>query len=218
MRSNGLVNLVGYEFSHHPKLFNSTKLGQMAATSHSTFRKTGTMSLQTAGPCVEKNINSGTQHWTSTYRGTTADNVQRPRITSNRPAWSVNRIGYSSSRGIYKTEFTETIGNFGHVPRKILPHDAKKQENKLTEMTIGTQKVTSHIPGYCGFIPNTDVNEIAVNQSIGQKLRNTIIKQNIVENQHIRLPGYKGHKTMSVVNDRGSIRPKCLSTHGESFS
>lgn len=213
-----MVSIVGYEFSHHPKLFNSTKLGQMAATSHSKFRNTATMSLQTDGPCVEKNIQSGTQHWKSTYRGATADNASRPRIASQRPAWSVNRIGYSSSRGIYKTEFSDTIGNYGHNPRNILSHQSTKQENKHNEMTIGTQKVTSHIPGYCGFIPNTDINENAINQSLGQKLRNTIVKQNIVENQHIRLPGYKGHKTMSVVNDRGSIRPKCLGTDGESFS
>lgn len=85
-------------------------------------------------------------------------------------------------------------------------------------MTIGTQKVTSHIPGYCGFIPNTDINHTAIDQSLGQKLRNTIIKQNIVENQHVKLPGYQGHSSMSVVNDRGNIRPKCLGTQGERFS
>jgi hypothetical protein len=43
-------------------------------------------------------------------------------------------------------------------------------------MTIGTQKVTHHIPGYSGFLPNTEVNQLAVSQSIGEKLRNTIIK------------------------------------------
>ena len=48
-------------------------------------------------------------------------------------------------------------------------------------------------------------------------MRNTIIKQNIVENQNVRLPGYAGHKPMSVVNDRGSLRPSCLGTNGEAF-
>lgn len=72
------------------------------------------MTLQTEGPTVEKNIKNGTMHWNSSYRGTTADQALRPRITSHRPAWSVNRIGYTSSRGTYKTEFSETIGNWGH--------------------------------------------------------------------------------------------------------
>jgi hypothetical protein len=85
-------------------------------------------------------------------------------------------------------------------------------------MTIGTAKVTQHIPGYCGFLPNSEFNESAIKQSLGDKVRTTIIKQNIVENQHVRIPGYQGHKTMSVVNDRGSIRPECLSTRGERFA
>ena len=67
-----------------------------------------------------------TSHWKSNYRGTTAESAIRERLVSTRPTWSVNRIGYSSSRGIYKTEFTETIGVFGHNPRNILPHEAMK--------------------------------------------------------------------------------------------
>jgi hypothetical protein len=160
-------NMIGYEFSHHPKLFNATKLGQMAARTQTqgTFRKAGTMAIQTEGPCVEKNAKSSTNHWASTYRGTTADSTLRPRLVSNRPTWSINRVGYSSSRGIYKTEFTETIGTYGHNPRGILPSDSVKQANIHNEMTIGTQKVTAHIPGYCGFIPNTDINTNAIQQS-----------------------------------------------------
>ena len=42
-------------------------------------------------------------------------------------------------------------------------------------------------------------------------------EKNIVENQNVRLPGYAGHKPMSVINDRGSLRPSCLSTEGEKF-
>lgn len=77
--------------------------------------------------------------------------------------------------------------------------------------------MTNHIPGYSGFIPNTDINPTAVKQSEGESTRHTIIKQNIVENYPVRLPGYQGHKTMSVVNDRGTLRPHCLNTKGESF-
>ena len=47
--------------------------------------------------------------------------------------------------------------------------------------------------------------------------RETIIKQNIVENYNLRLPGYGGHKPMSALNDRGRLRPQCLTTTGERF-
>jgi hypothetical protein len=77
--------------------------------------------------------------------------------------------------------------------------------------------VTKHIPGYNGFIPSTDTNILANTQAQGTDTRMTIIKQNIVENQNVRLPNYAGHKPMSVVNDRGSLRPSCLSTEGEKF-
>jgi hypothetical protein len=40
--------------------------------------------------------------------------------------------------------------------------------NINNEMSIGTQKVTNHIPGYSGFIPNTDINQNAVEQSLGE--------------------------------------------------
>lgn len=85
-------------------------------------------------------------------------------------------------------------------------------------MTVGTTKVTKHIPGYNGFIPSTDLNEKAVGQSKGNDCRATIIKQNIVENYNVRIPGYAGNKPMSVINDRGNLRGSCFSTAGESFN
>jgi hypothetical protein len=83
--------------------------------------------------------------------------------------------------------------------------------------SVGTTKTTCHIPGYNGFLPRTELNEKAVQQSLGQQARETIIKQNIVENYNLRLPGYGGHKPMSALNDRGILRPQCLSTAGEKF-
>ena len=66
-------------------------------------------------------------------------------------------------------------------------------------------------------MPKTDMNEKAIDQALGQQTRETIIKQNIVENHSIRIPGYGGYKPMSVVNDRGEVRPNCLTTTGEKF-
>ena len=214
------LNLVSYEFVHHPKLFNHTKLatqGNSVNQSRTTLGRSGAMqTVVSGGPCHQKNLNFS-KEWTSSYRGVTADTANRPRNQSQRPLWSINRIGYTSSRGAYNTEFRDTIGVFGHNPKDVLPAESTKQDNIKNELSLRTQKVTAHIPGYSGFIPQTEINAHAVKQSEGEATRQTIIKQNIVENQHVRVPGYQGHKTMSVVNDRGNIRPKCLSTQGESF-
>jgi hypothetical protein len=72
----------------------------------------------------------------------------------------------------------------------LLPSDSIRLENRKNELTVGTTKVTSHIPGYQGFIPQQDVNPLCIDHSSGVVPRQTIIKQNIVENQSIRLPGY----------------------------
>jgi len=43
-------------------------------------------------------------------------------------------------------------------------------------LSVGSTKVTSHIPGYNGFIPQIDINPTAVKQSLGEATRKTIIK------------------------------------------
>jgi hypothetical protein len=52
----------------------------------------------------------------------------------------------------------------------------------VDELNIGTVKTTMNVPGYTGFIPKTDFNAKAVEQSQVEKPRQTFIKQNIVEN------------------------------------
>ena len=219
--------MLDYDLIHKPQLFNSTKLGRdqinagiqpsmnrSISSKNAAFKS---MSLTAAGETVCKNTNP-TAHWSSTYRNVNEVVDASEKIKSRRPLWSINRQAYSSSRGRYMTEFGEAFGKHGHNPRDILPNDATKQANKINDLSVGSTKVTMHIPGYNGFIPQIDVNEKAVNQSKGQNARNTIVKQNIVENYCVKLPGYQGHQPMSVVNDRGSIRPTCLSTKGEAFN
>lgn len=174
------------------------------------------MSLTNAGETVAKNINP-CGHWISNYKNVVDELSQKERIVSRRPLWSINRQAYSSSRGSYTSEFACSFGQHGDNPRTILPKEAEAQFHKKKELTVGSTQVTSHIPGYNGFIPATEHNLKANDQAVGQDVRNTIIKQNIVENQCVRIPGYAGHKPMSVVNDRGSLRPGCLNTGGESF-
>ena len=90
--------------------------------------------------------------------------------------WSINRQAYSSSRGRYLTEFADAFGNHGHNPRDILPSDSTKQGNKVNDLSVGSTKVTNHIPGYNGFIPQVDTNQTVIDQSKGEKTRNTIVK------------------------------------------
>lgn len=95
--------------------------------------------------------------------------------------------------------------------------DAEAQGNEHHELTVGTTKTTTHIPGYNGFIPKTDFNSSAVEQASTLGARNTIIKQNIIENYQVKVPGYSGHKPMNATNEKGYIRPNCLDTTGEQF-
>ena len=81
---------------------------------------------------------------------------------SERPLWSYNRQAYTSKRGYYQTEFQKSIGTHGHNPRTKLPNESESQGNEHHELTVGTTKTTTHIPGYNGFIPKTDFNPGAV--------------------------------------------------------
>ena len=140
-----------------------------------------------------------------------------PVTVSERPVWSYPRQAYSSKRGYFQTEFQKSLGVHGHNPRAKLTADADGQANEHHELTMGTTKTTTHIPGYNGFIPKTDFNGAAVAQSSTLGARETIIKQNMIENYSVKVPGYAGHKPANGINERGAIRPQCLDTNGERF-
>jgi hypothetical protein len=79
--------------------------------------------------------------------------LQKDRIVSKRPEWSINRQAYSSSRCEYSTENGD---NFGKKPYE---YDLGNfTENKVH---VGSTRVTNHLPGYTGFIPDIDVNILA---------------------------------------------------------
>ena len=48
--------------------------------------------------------------------------------------------------------------------------------------------------------------------------RETIVKQNMIENYCVKVPGYQGHKPMNAINEKGNIRPNCLDTKSETFN
>jgi hypothetical protein len=68
--------------------------------------------------------------------------------------------------------------------------DSEVQGNEHHELTVGTTKTTTHIPGYNGFIPKADFNPQAVQQASTLGARETIVKQNIIENYQVKMPGY----------------------------
>ena len=109
------------------------------------------------------------------------------------------------------------MGTHGHDPRTKLNSEAESQGNEHHDLTVGTTKTTTHIPGYNGLIPKTDFNGAAVAQASTLGARNTIVKQNIIENYQVKIPGFSGHKPMNANNERGKFRPNCLDTNGEAF-
>ena len=116
--------------------------------------------LQKAG---EKTLAGATSHWKTNSQQTNESQMAAPVTVSERPLWSYNRQAYSSKRSYFQTEFQKSIGTYGHNPRNKLPTDAAAQGNENHELTVGTTKTTTHIPGYNGFIPKTDFNAQAVN-------------------------------------------------------
>ena len=130
-----------------------------------------------------------------------------PNNPSTRPVWSYPRAAYSSKRSFHHTEYSRTMGSYGHKPREVLGADAEKIDNVNDQLSIGTTKVTKHIPGYNGFLPKADFNGHACDQTKLNLGRETILKQNIVENYSVKVPGYAGHVPMSSINDRGNLRP-----------
>ena len=213
--AKSMNTMTGYELVHKPQLFNHTALGRKQMEFGKKQEQGSSLTLTAAGDKVAKNINPAS-HWGSSYKQIVHQVENGERNPSQRPTWSINRVAYSSGRGNYTTEFKASLG--GAKPRDILNQDSECMENRKDELTAGSTKVTSHIPGYNGFIPSQDINESAVNQAKGQAIRNTIIKQNISENYNVKIPGYAGVKPMSVINDRGSLRGSCFSTAGETFN
>jgi len=92
------------------------------------------------------------------YRTEVEASLQLKGTRSERPVWSLPREAYTSKRSYFKTEYGNSIGTYGQNPRDKLPSDSTKQSNEIHELTMGTTKVTTHIPGYTGFIPKSDFN------------------------------------------------------------
>ena len=201
---------MGYDLGNHPELYQYTRRAKYDAA------KTGTM-RSTMGDAGRHALSNAAGHWQSEYAKKVEECHSNDINPSTRPVWSYPRAAYSSKRSFHETEYHRTLGNYGQNPRDKLNDNHTKIEKSLDQLSIGTTQVTKHIPGYNGFLPKSDFNSHAQTQAGLVAGRETILKQNIVENFKVKVPGYAGHLPMSSINDRGTLRPECLSMAGEKF-
>jgi hypothetical protein len=123
----------------------------------------GGSTLGTAGAAAidEKKMVS---HWKSMSSTVNDDNMAKHGSKSEKPAWCLPREAYTSKRCHFTTENSVSFGTYGHNPRNKLNQESDKMTNEQHDLTMGSTKVTNHIPGYNGFIPKTDLNPNAIAQ------------------------------------------------------
>lgn len=233
---SGKQNL-NYEYLHNPELFNYTKQGRLAATQNNfnndarastELRRAASTNI--SGP--SNTMYKTTSHWISNYRDESIKTTTRPASQSQRPFWSYPKRHHVSRKTAIllqqekdkpqliatapKDQFFVTENQYNY--QKKLNRELDRLENDVNELTIGSTKVTSHIPGYSGFMVRTNLNEAALTQSKNQNGRDLMkSKVNMNENFNVKIPGYSGYKPLSCLNDRGSVRPQLFSTQGEKF-
>jgi hypothetical protein len=215
-----------YEYLHDPELYKHTKVGRMqqstgirASTELRNAATTNLGAAQTNGATSPQKMYKTTSHWKSNYADENQKAQERPSSQAQRPFWSYPKRQHVARRqGTFKTEYHNTLGTYGHNPRAILNSESTKMESEVNDLTMGSTKVTNHIPGYSGFLVKTDLNDKALAHGKNQYGRDLMkSKVNMNENFNVRIAGYSGYKPMSCLNDRGTVRPQLFSTQGEKF-
>jgi len=162
-------------------------------------------------------LQSGTEHWKTTYAAAIVDPYTITR--ASRPEWSLHQEPYSVKQGPITTENKGQFGERGVNPLHKLsqmetyPPLPRPEESSV----LGTTKASHHIPGYTGHLPKNLVDPYKWDQALGTNTRASYVKNNITENYQTRIPGYSGHKPANAINDRGNLRQFCFSTVGEKF-
>lgn len=214
-----------YEYLHDPHLFNYTKQGRRSMVDQKCTNQPRASTELSRAACNNmtgtqgnagegQNLYKTTSHWTSNYQGENAKTQARPSSQAQRAFWSYPKRAHVARRTFFKTEYLKTVG----TDEIKLTKESTKLENVVNELTMGTTKVTSHIPGYGGYLVKTDLNEKALHHGKNQYGRDLMkAKVNVNDNFNVKIPGYSGYKPLSCVNDRGTVRPKLFSTEGETF-
>lgn len=171
-------------------------------------------------PCpVNKAGHMGTGHWRSEYSQTFSPEsidgavhqrqVGPPFEAANPPAV----VSAPNELSMYSKEF----GVYGSNPRMRLSKSDTKLPCLKHELTVGTTKATSHIPGYQGFLPTNTNNPKVRAIECGENLR-TVNKTNLNEIFHLNLPGYRGHVAANARNDKGGRQIMGMSVFGKDYS
>jgi hypothetical protein len=228
---SGKQNL-GYEYLHNPELYKHTKVGKDAAHSQPPNNLRASTELKVAGSSniLSHNNKTGnnlaatdglyktTKHWNTNYQTDNVTSTSRPNSQAQRAFWSYPKREHNARRTFFKTEYQNRMGTYGFDPKSVLNSETTKQEVEVSDLTMGTTKLTNHIPGYGGFLVRTDLNDRALDQTKNNKCRELMKnKTNLNENFNVKLPGYSGHKPMSFNNEKGRARPNLFSTQGETF-
>lgn len=163
----------------------------------------------------------GAAHWRTEYKNTFSEagkeghmppykrQIGPPFEIQNPPAC----VSQPNELSFYQHEF----GVYGSDPR----HRISKQDTVLvtrkTDLTRGTTKGTTHIPGYQGFIPTNTNNPKVAEIEKGDKIRGND-KNNLVEIYHLNIPGYAGHVPVCAQNDKGPRQISTMTIHGKDYS
>jgi hypothetical protein len=174
----------------------------------------------TRPPIVENTCGHiGTAHWKSEYGATfTPDSivgaVHHHQIGPPfEPVNPPSVVSAPNELSMYSKDF----GQYGSDPRARLSRYDTKLPNPKTELTVGTTKGTSHIPGYQGFLPTNTNNPRVAAIEAGEHIRG-VDKANLCEIFHLNLPGYAGHVPGNAQNDRGSRQINTFSVSGKELS
>ncbi|KAJ1447106.1 hypothetical protein M885DRAFT_543999 [Pelagophyceae sp. CCMP2097] len=100
-----------------------------------------------------------------------------------------------------KSSYQMDLGMEGEFP-SARPYTAKTSMAGTTmDLCAGTTKMTYQIPGYSGYIPNSDRNAEAVSQADGSAARQPVSSLRLYHRHN--LPGYAGHNPANALNDKG---------------
>ncbi len=132
-------------------------MGETGAATISGTQNLGTDTTTVTGD-KPKTLFKTTSHWCTTNQANEVVKEGIPLHRAERPLWTLPRQAYSSRRSNFKTEYHNQLGSYGHNPRATLNENHQVMEAKVDDLTMGSTKVTSHIPGYNGYIPRTDLN------------------------------------------------------------
>ena len=139
---------IKYEYLHNPELFKYTKAGRQTQLSNPGAFKRAENELKDAGATSSDKLYKTTKHWRSNYASENTKTQERPHSQAQRPFWSYPKREHVARRTFFKTESQNRFGDYGSNPLKTLHTNPNLFDSEKSDLTMGTSKVTRHVPGY----------------------------------------------------------------------